>query len=388
MQVTLFIIFDIIKVRYQNKKLTRMKKLIISYIVLLTGLSIHAQDTTDTWFSFFDEESQLIGYKNQQGEVKIEPKFMGLTMAKEFNGIIAVMEEKEGKYPSYYLTKSGRKVGVDSMNVVSNGFDCENEGFIRFRDQKTYKTGMFDSDGNIAIPPVYNEISRVHNGVIWALKGAKKEYWQEYHKESGCNHYRWVGGQHLLINTKNEILIDDFKYDRELDLYSLEIQNEPTSSPYKVSFKSVYNKYYTFVDVKKEFTYWFKNQLLPKLSVEKLREFSMDSITYSKEPEGLVTKSKDDFSQHNYNIIIEKLLSTQIKGADFFISMSELNPFIFKRENYRSYFNTCDEAKKQYPLMKIIINNDFDLPQDHIEFLKTDYGYRYISVTLGSAILE
>ena len=47
-------------------------------------------------------------------------------------------------------------VGKDSVYIFDNTPDCENEGFIRFRDHKTDKAGMFNRNGNIVIPAEYN----------------------------------------------------------------------------------------------------------------------------------------------------------------------------------------------------------------------------------------
>ncbi|WHT39712.1 hypothetical protein QNH98_03240 [Myroides sp. mNGS23_01] len=87
---------------------------------------------------------------------------------------MAVSEEVGESWKNYYLTKEGRSVGVDSLYIFDNGSDCESEGFIRFRDSKTDQAGMFNSKGDIAIPAVYNDLTRVRNGMIIGLKGAEK----------------------------------------------------------------------------------------------------------------------------------------------------------------------------------------------------------------------
>lgn len=366
-----------------------MKTILLTYLSFLIGLSAFSQGV-EKWTAFWNEESQLKGFKNSKGEVMIEPKFMGFTVAREFENIIAVMEETSGNYNTYYLTKSGRIVGKDSLHIFDNGADCESEGFIRFRDKKTDKVGLFDKDGDIVIPAVYNGLSRMHNGLISALKDAKKEYWEK-HKESGCNHYSWKGGQELLLSKVNEVLVENFKYEGILDFYSMIVQTEPSSDSTKVSFKGVNGKYYIFTDIEKEFNQWLKTELIPNLNLNKLKSLTMDSLTYWKKPKGWVTESKRDFLARNFELIKERLQSTQMDKSDYFVSIDGLNPFMYTGNNFDKYFNTCGEARQEkYPVMDLIINNktDSDFTQDHFDFLKTDEGYRLISMTIRNGKLE
>lgn len=48
------------------------------------------------------------------------------------------------------------------------------------------------------------------------------------------------------------------------------------------------------------------------------------------------------------------------------------------------YFNNCNESKDWiYPVKNIIINpkNKTDFKQDHLEFLRTENGYKLISIS-------
>lgn len=362
---------------------------IILIVLIFSNIITNAQEN-NSWISFWNNDTTLIGFKDKSGEIKIEPKFMGFTIAREFDKIIAVMEDNNGKYETYYLTKSGKKVGLDSLHIYDNGADCESEGFIRFRDKKTDKVGLFDKNGNIAIPADYNGLSRVRNGLVSALKNAKKKYWAK-HKESGCNHYTWKGGQELLLSKDNEILVEDFEYEGRLDFYSMSVQNKPSSDSTKVSFKGVNGKYYIFTDIEKEFNQWLKTELIPNLNLNKLESLSMDSLTYWKKPNGWVTESKRDFLARNFKLIKERLQSTQMDKSDYFVSINGLNPFMYTGNNFDKYFNTCGESKQErYPVMDLIINNktDSDFTQDHFDFLKTDEGYRLISMTIRNGKLE
>ncbi|WJS96283.1 hypothetical protein NYQ10_07425 [Flavobacterium johnsoniae] len=150
-----------------------MDRLLFIYTLLFLNFSSFAQNN-DIWTSFPNKDTTLIGFKNKNGVVKIEPKFSGFTTARKFENIIAVTEEKNGKWESYYLTKAGKIVGRDSLFVFDNSPDCENEGFIRFTDRKTDKMGIFNAEGKIAIPAEYSNLTKVKNGIFIGLKDAKK----------------------------------------------------------------------------------------------------------------------------------------------------------------------------------------------------------------------
>jgi len=122
-----------------------MKHYLLTFLLTTLSMTLFGQHN-DTWTSFWNKDTSLIGFKDKNGNIKIEPKFMRFTTANKFDDIIAVTEEVEvnEKWESYYITKAGRIVGRDSIHTCDNGADCESEGFIRFRDYKTDKAGMFN----------------------------------------------------------------------------------------------------------------------------------------------------------------------------------------------------------------------------------------------------
>ncbi|MBK7632744.1 MAG: hypothetical protein IPJ23_19070 [Ignavibacteriales bacterium] len=158
----------------------------------------------DTWSAFEDEATNFRGFKDDEGNIKVEAKFLGFMLAPKFSDIVAVMEDIK---TSYYLTRRGEKVGRDSLYIFDNSFDCESEGFIRFRDKENNTTGMFNSEGKVLIPAEYNYLSEVRNGLIVALKGAVKEY---LNNDSTYEHLGWSNGIKYLIDTTNKILVKDY----------------------------------------------------------------------------------------------------------------------------------------------------------------------------------
>lgn len=345
-------------------------------LLCITNFTVYTQEN-EMWFSFSNQDTTKIGFKDKSGIVKIEPKFMGLTSAKKFKDIIAVTEEVNEKWRSYYLTKTGKIVGIDSLHIFDNGSDCESEGFIRFRDSKTDKVGMYDKEGKIVIPCEYSGLSRVKNGLISALKGAKKKY------EKGDEHYSWIGGKELLIDINNKVLVENFKNQDEINFFSIKIEKKKSKNKTRKSFLGVNGNYYSFIDFNKEFKSWLETKLLDNLTKEKLLEFSYDKITWENNKEWK-TDFKNDFFEKNFKQIKSIFLELKNKNCDYFISSDGLNPFMYETEDFSIYYNNCGESKEWiYPTMSIIISyKDKEFSQNHLEFLRTEKGYKLLSVSI------
>ncbi|MEG2100778.1 MAG: hypothetical protein RRY99_04635 [Flavobacterium sp.] len=352
-----------------------MKKSILFSAFFFLNVTVFAQ-SNDIWISFPDKDSTHIGFKDKNGIIKIEPKFMGFTIAHKFENIIAVTEGNNQKWESYYLTKTGKIVGRDSLYIFDNGPDCENEGFIRFTDRKTDKMGMFNGEGKIVIPAVYSNLTKVRNGIFIGLKDAEKVRDGE--------HFFWAGGNEFLIDINNNVLIEDFAYNDNLNFYSLEKSTVPSKDPIRECFLGVDGHYYSFINFEKEFKEWLTNTLLKDLSKANILKQSFDKITYWKEPMGWISNPKNKFINNNYNFLKLKLQELNTAKTDYFISADGLNPYIFESAEYEMYFNNCNESKDWiYPIMDIVINskNKTDFGQDHFEFLRTEKGYKLISVS-------
>lgn len=356
-----------------------MKLYLLTFITTILNMALLGQ-SNDIWTSFWNNDSTLVGYKDKNGAVKIEPKFTDFTRASKFDNIIAVSEENVG---SYYLSKSGKIFGKDSLFIFDFIYDCESEGFIRFRDRKTDKVGMFDRNGKIAIPPIYDGLASVRNGMIIGLKDAEKKYWDKK-RHSDCNHYSWVGGKEVLIDTLNNILIENFQYNDLLNFYTVEKTIIPHSDTIRKSFQANDGIYYSFIDFEKEFYQWIKKQLLNDLTVEKLVDCSYDTIIWESE-NGWEITNKEKLIKENYEILKSGLLEILQPKTDYFISKGELNSYMFEKLEFEKYYNNCGESKEWiYPTMSLVIShrNEKDFTQNHYEFLRTDNGYKLISLTI------
>lgn len=342
----------------------------------------------DSWTAFYNADTTLIGFKDKAGNVKIAPRFMGFISAKNFDDIIGVTEAAGNKWSSYYLTKSGRIIGKDSLHLFDNGVDCENEGFIRFRDKKTDQAGLFNSKGDIAVPAVYNDLSPARNGLVVGLKGAKKE---SLSKDPGDPHFGWTGGKNILLNTNNEVLIANFEPEGRLDFYSVKITDKPDPDPIRENFKAVDGRYYSFINFDRAFRSWLKKALPAQFNKTDLLKASFKEITFWREPKGWVSENKNSFIDRNFELIRKQLLEMYKPGSDYHVFNEELNPMIYESEDYKGFFNNCGEAKSWlYPVMNVVINHKAGkaMYQDHIGFLRTPEGYKLISFVPGKTAVK
>lgn len=292
--------------------------------------------------------------------------------------IIAVMEQTEDGFDNYYKLKDGSRIGEDSVYLFDMTPDCENEGYIRFHDRGTDKIGMFDGAGKIVIPAEYSVMTPFMNGMSVVIKDGRREYW------GNGEHWSWIG-EEWLIDKNNQILIRDFSYNKHLDFFSVQQENTPSADTCRVSFLGVNGKYYTFVDMKKEFEQWFKNEVLTDLSKEKfLKHCYRDVYTY-KVKKGWMAEERRKFVNEEFLLIKERLLNLHHDNTESFISMDDLNWFIYKKKEFRKYFNECGEPMTyKYPVMSVIIShgNKEKHTQDIFTFLRTDEGYKLLAVTL------
>ncbi len=104
-----------------------------------------------------------------------------------------------------------------------------------------------------------------------------------------------------------------------------------------------------------------------------------------KEPTGWMSEAKENFLSRNYDLIKVKLLQLNSKNCEYHIfDGSPVLSFLESDEN-RKYLNNCGETKDWiYPIKSIVISYKIenDIVQDHFEFLRTENGYKLISISI------
>jgi len=352
-----------------------MKYYLLFFLFMLITLNAPAQDK---WTAFWNSDTTLIGFKDANGTIKIPPKFHGFTTASQFDDIIGVTESTDDTFYNYYITKSGRVVGRDSLFIFDNSADCEHEGFIRFYDKATDNTGMFNRYGEVVIPATYSGLSKTRNGMIVALKGATKKWEDEEHPT-------WEGGEIILIDTCNQLLVRDFKREDHINFYSAEITPYPHPDSIRQSFKGENGQYYSFVDYEKEFRAWLTSWLSKELTKEQLLNVAYKEITYWDEDKGWIGELKGSYIGKHFQELKRTLLFVTDRYYEHDIFQEGLNQFIYINNDYSQYFDNCRQAKDwKYPVMSLIIhtNTESSHPQAAFDFLRTAEGYKLISVSL------
>ncbi len=358
----------------------------ISLLILILLSSILFSQDKDLWKSYVDVNTGLYGFKDKDGNIKVVPKYLGFMIAQKFSDITAVMEEDNS---SYYITKSGTHIGKDSVLIFDYGFDCESEGYIRFRDPKTQKVGIFNASGKVIIPAEYEVLTKMINGLAIGLKGANKYY---PNNDSTDEHWGWEAGTFYLIDSSNNILVKDFRNDFNLDFHSLKIEENPSQDISRESFPGINGKYYTFINIEKLFNSWFHNDFLKHLSKEDILKNSYSTIVHWSEEERWVSKNSKDLIDNNYDLINSKLSELENGYTDYFYTFED---FLIITDDIRSefdeYIDNCGELKStQYPIISLIINNRStnDISQDSFTFFKAENGFKLIGISIQDSHLK
>jgi hypothetical protein len=286
-----------------------------------------AQEDTN-WYTFYNSDSTKIGFKDSNGNIKIEPKFESYFTEPIFKNVTIVSEKIADKeWKNYYLNKQGKIFGIDSIYIFDFEYAKESEGKIKFRDPKTDKVGFFDKNGKVVIPAVYNDARDFSKGLAIVIKNAHKERWEpEGQKhEGGCDHWSWQGGKTFAINHLGKELFEilpNNDYSFSIDYGNVKI-NEKTDPNIYTSYKGTDGNIYSFSSPEKDFNVWFENIFFPDFKKNKtiLPEYFYDLISVAvndnpKEQTAWKNHKKSDYLQSKaklINQIFENLNTGKLK---------------------------------------------------------------------------
>lgn len=351
------------------------------------------------WIMFIDKSTNLIGYKDQKGTIRIEPKFTYLTQQNIFRNIMPVFEkvtDQEDSTLKYYLLKNGRKIGRDSLYLGEYFLDCENENKIRFRDPATNNVGYFNTEGRVIIPALYSDATSFRNGLAIAIRDGKKVCLDgtAYSESEPCEHWSWKGN-YLLINDKNEVLLDslDPLQFKNIDFYSLQI-NPLTLPADFVEFSSSDGTKYSFRDFNKEFHRWFTTDFLPGKNTADLIKNSFPEITIPKEggfksiqlsnvkftDYAWTVDSATNVIKQNRSLILNIL--GKVNDKNYITSISRGHaPIILDDKLYPDYFSDCgDYLEKKHPYFEVLVTNNNGLILNGMGFIPTKNGYKLLEI--------
>lgn len=369
--------------------------------ILLTHFSFG--QTQDVWVRFYDTTREQSGYKDLKGNIKIPAKFEAFTRADTFYHIIAVNEKIDTVYKFYYLLKDGRKVGQDSVYMFDFTVDCESEGKIIFYDRKKDRVGFFDKHGVAIIPAIYNYVSPFRNGLALAYRNANRKCWDEDGDTTKCEHLGWEGGETILINDKNEVLVDSLSMDlNSINWYSKKENAPSLDTSIYVTIKGRNNITYSFVDYEREFKKWFNNSFLPTLNTKNgpLKNLLFTEVTYWSTKNGWISIDRGEFLRVFPKALTPERFETS-KLRELSISEERVSPFMTESKLFNRYYDACGEHNRyRFPAFDVMLTyykkrlkpladiqsdfyKDYEIDyQEHFLFLKTDEGYRLLQVSL------
>ncbi|WP_312078766.1 WG repeat-containing protein [Chryseobacterium sp.] len=309
------------------------------FFILISIFCFSQEDRN--WYVFYNSDSTKFGYKDSQGNIKIEPKFESFSSEPVFKKVVAVVERiNEKDTQEYYLNKAGKKFGIDSTYMFDFEYAKEAEGKIKFRDPKTEKVGFFDIDGNIIIPAQYNDARDFSNGLAIVIKNAHKKHWNEDKEHNdGCDHWSWNGGKTYAINSEGKELFEIPKI--ENNLFSIDYSkvkiNENVDSEIFTSYKGIDGNIYSFSSPEKDFKKWFETIFLADFRKNKTirPEFFYDLISVAdnnnpneqtawknhKKSEYLKTKIK------HLNTIINNVVNDKLEMISYWDTLSNHSYF-------------------------------------------------------------
>lgn len=369
-----------------------MKKLLLFLVMCILYAKVSAQQ--NLWYSYYDKKTELTGYKDAQGKIKIPAKFSLFTHTGVLRNIVPVNEQaSNNKFTNYYLLKNGKKVGKDSLYVWDFTTDCESEEKIRFYDKKTDNVGFFNKNGKVVIPAVYNSAQPFYNGLALTIRNGKRMCYENkpYDAANPCEHWFW-NGTTAIINTKNQILVDNLQDDAiwHMNFYSLKVVNQPLDTAIYVNLKGVNGQYYSFIDYDKEFKHWFYKSYLPKLNAGSLKAntFSKVMVDERHKKSGDKPLALATFTNRYSALVFKKMQAIKQGKRSAYISHEDLYALSYDNAVFKPYYTDCGMPNKErYPVYSVLtetINKNKTLnSQESFIFLRTAKGYKLIGMTIN-----
>ncbi len=366
-------------------------------LLLLLALPAAAQNAPDTtawtWFSRETPAGTTYGYQDASGRVRIPARFGGFTRARRFHHIAAVREDQAPR--SYYLLKSGRQVGIDSVFVFDFQFDCESEGKIRFKDPRRNRVGFLDHRGKVVIPALYNYVTPFYNGLAVGLIGARQTCDHDPDTVQ-CEHPGWIGGRTVLLNARHEVLINDLATvptgSGYLNWYSLKINDPAPDTATTTTLRVAGGDRYTFTDYDKEFRTWFYGVFVPTArtgSAAQLQALCFADLAVAARPFRGWPHFTPATLLARYGAALRLRLGGLRRGmANTSIFSGDLNKLIFSSRAFEPFLTDCGEHfRERYPVWEVMLTypagptKSTASHQEHFEFIRTAAGYRLLSVS-------
>lgn len=358
-------------------------------LLILFALPAAAQDTTAIWTQFGAQVNgeTRYGYKDASGRTRIPATFGYFTNAQKFRHIMAASDGESLK--QFYQLKNGRRVGHDSVYMFDYQVDCEQEGFIRFKDRKKDRVGFLDTQGRAVIPAQYNHVSPFYNGLAVALVGARRHCYGG-RDTVHCEHLGWTGGREVVINQRNEVVIDQLAAAQlgsgHLNFYSLQRNALHADTTTTVTLTAVNGDRYTFTDYDREFNQWFFKQFVPAV---RSGPAAVQALCYSElatagRPfRGWQHTGPSAFVAAHFSAVHTHLAALRPGTRQVQIGAEILNTLTYSSPKFAGFLTDCGEHfAEKYPVYQVLLDlgavgkvSGFD-HQWSYTFIRTARGYR------------
>ena len=342
-----------------------------------------------------------------KGNVIVPTNLERFTTADTFYNVIAAHQKSGITDDTYFLFRNGRKIKKSSGFDFDFNYDCESEGKIIFRDIKRDRVGFLGSDGEVAIPAIYNAAHPFYNNMALVYRNAKKQCDNFGEDTATCENYSWVNGENVLINANNEVLISNIKINtNNINWYSAIINNPVPDSSIFVSLISRDSSVYSFINYEKEFNKWFRTKFMYNIIHDNdtlVKESYYPTMKYwsNKTNKWMNIEKKTFLTQFPQHIVKHVFLNEHEKQMT--ISSQPLNSIIYKEKTFRQFFTSCGvHNKERYPLFEVLIStykkrkkklmsklfSEFDKTytldyQENFDFIRIDNGYQLIQFSIN-----
>ncbi|UJF24160.1 WG repeat-containing protein [Suttonella sp. R2A3] len=344
----------------------------VAALALTSSVLLAQAASDDLWTAFdgFDENGEiLIGFKDADGEVVLEPQFSGITHAKRLEHLMGYLQYDENTVSSGVLLKTGERLDYRpyAPDAIS---DCESEGTLRAYNAD-WDMGLLDHKGQWIIPAEYNHLSRVQNGMSVVLSGARRS--------SDDEHWSWLGGSRSLVDRDGTVIVADFVGDVDaIDWFSFAIGD--SDDPLRDVWQGVDGKRYNAVNTQREFNAFVEGGLVNALAAERYDGLLFEEIVLYYQDKTLTREQAvNDPAMVSFLRAFKQALAS---GVEYKPYRRDKEFGIFSLNLPRSwldYVNHCDDFYEScYPVYQI----SWGAPDDTrtVWFLRSEDGYQILAV--------
>lgn len=307
-----------------------------------------------------DEESGVFEYRDSKNNVVFPADTFIASPTQNMQDVAAFVLMNKNPF---YQFRNGKQ--LPGVYFWDNWYDCENEGFIRFRDT-TSLIGQYNKHAQIAIPARYNELNKLTNGYCFGLKGATKNC-----STSDCEHYVWEGGQTVLIDSsgKEIAVIDNEISFWDFDLYGIKKSETPSKDSTCLRFAGADEKYYSIPNATQQFVSWYTQAGIKNIEKNALKQLNF----YHGATNG--TLSKKNWLK-KYRVAVNMFYANTRNNPSVVVSnnlISDLSP------GYAPFTNNCGELHPKYLIFEVLSSN-LKKEVDLLRFVKVGNTYCLIEL--------